>query len=144
LLVSYTLLSISHQPALHIASATALLVGIVASVLHKVVTIVFALSFISFQVVQSNNTTQLFVLLAGHTTSPLPPPHQVLLIIGFKGSVLSIVILVQAITSFNVFTSAQASILSSFVFNTSVKSFSDSSFPLTLSTFQSKRVLVCV
>jgi len=81
-LVSYTALSISQPPALHIASATALLVGILVSSHHKVVTIVFALSFISFQVVQSNNTTQLFVLLAGHTTSPLqPPPHQVLLIV---------------------------------------------------------------
>jgi hypothetical protein len=43
-----------------------------------------------------------------------------------------------------VFTSAQASILSSFVFNTSVKSFSDSSFPLILSTFQSSAFCVAV
>jgi hypothetical protein len=59
----------------------------------------------------SNTTTQVcqFTLSTSH--------HQVELIIGLSGSVLSIVILVQAITSFNVFTSAPASIQVSLFFS---------------------------
>jgi hypothetical protein len=56
--------------------------------------------------------------------------HQVELIIGLSGSVLSIDILVQAITSFNVFTSAPASILSSLVLSQFTKAHSAKIFCL--------------
>lgn len=65
-------------------------------------------SCIIFPVVQLYVAILQVTELAGQVTSQVP--LAVLVIIGLRGSVLSIVILVQAITSLSVFTSAPASI----------------------------------